>query len=143
VREVARSALIPFSAEQAFSVVADVESYSAFLPWCAESQIVSTEGDQLIGKLTLAKSGIRQSFVTENVLTPPSGMTMALVDGPFQSLEGGWLFEPLGADGVKVSLKLAFEFKSKLLDQTFGRVFSVAADTMVDAFSTEIAKRYG
>ena len=44
-------------------------------------------------------------------------------------------FEPLGADGVKVSLKLAFEFKSKLLDQTFGRVFSVAADTMVDAFS--------
>ena len=101
------------------------------------------EGDRLIGKLTLAKSGIRQSFVTENVLVPPSGMTMTLVDGPFQSLEGGWLFEPLGADGVKVSLKLAFEFKSKLLDQTFGRVFSVAADTMVDAFSGEIAKRYG
>ena len=128
MREVARSALIPFSAEQAFSVVADVESYSSFLPWCAESQIVSMEGDQLIGKLTLAKSGIRQSFVTENLLVPPSGMTMTLVDGPFQSLEGGWFFEPLGADGVKVSLKLGFEFKSKLLDQTFGRVFSVAAD---------------
>jgi len=101
------------------------------------------EGDQLIGKLTLAKSGIRQSFVTENLLVPPSGMTMTLVDGPFQSLEGGWFFQPLGADGVKVSLKLGFEFKSKLLDQTFGRVFSVAADTMVDAFSSEIAKRYG
>lgn len=143
MREVARSALIPFSAEQAFSVVADVESYSSFLPWCAESQIVSMEGDQLIGKLTLAKSGIRQSFVTENLLVPPSGMTMTLVDGPFQSLEGDWFFEPLGADGVKVSLKLGFEFKSKLLDQTFGRVFSVAADTMVDAFSSEIAKRYG
>ena len=81
--------------------------------------------------------------MTENVLAPPSVMTMTLIDGPFQSLEGGWKFEPLGADGVKVSLKLAFEFKSKLLDQTFGRVFSVAADTMVDAFSGEIAKRHG
>ena len=143
MREVARSALIPFSAEEAFSVVADVESYSNFLPWCAESQVIKTEGDRLVGKLTLAKSGIRQSFVTENVLAPPSSMTMTLIDGPFQSLEGGWKFEPLGADGVKVSLNLAFEFKSKLLDQTFGRIFSVAADTMVDAFSGEIAKRYG
>ena len=143
MREVARSALIPFSAEEAFSVVADVESYSNFLPWCAGSQVIKTEGDRLIGKLTLAKSGIRQSFVTENVLAPPSVMTMTLIDGPFQSLEGGWKFEPLGADGAKVSLNLAFEFKSKLLDQTFGRIFSVAADTMVDAFSGEIAKRYG
>ena len=143
MREVARTALIPFSAEEAFSVVADVESYSNFLPWCAESQVIKTEADRLVGKLTLAKSGIRQSFVTENVLAPPSSMTMMLIDGPFQSLEGGWKFEPLGADGVKVSLKLAFEFKSKLLDQTFGRVFSVAADTMVDAFSGEIAKRHG
>ena len=70
-------------------------------------------------------------------------MTMTLVDGPFQSLEGAWLYEPLGAEGVKVGLKLAFEFKSKLLVQTFGRVFSVAADTMVDAFASEIVKRYG
>ena len=85
MREVARSALIPFSAEQAFSVVADVESYSSFLPWCVESQIVSTEGDQLIGKLTLAKSGIRQSFVTENVLVPPSGMTTTLGTGRFKA----------------------------------------------------------
>ena len=94
MREVARSALIPFSAEEAFSVVADVESYSNFLPWCAESQVIKTEGDRLVGKLTLAKSGIRQSFVTENVLAPPSSMTMMLIDGPFQSLEGGWLLNP-------------------------------------------------
>ena len=68
---------------------------------------------------------------------------MSLVDGPFQSLEGGWHFEPLGVDGVKFSLKLSFELKGRILDQTFGRLFSVAADTMVDAFSSEIAKRYG
>lgn len=68
---------------------------------------------------------------------------MNLVDGPFHSLEGGWHFEPLGVDGVKVSLKLSFELKGRILDQTFGRLFSVAADTMVDAFSSEIAKRYG
>ena len=143
MREVARSALIPFSAEQAFSVVADVESYSTFLPWCAESQVILIEGNRLVGKLTLAKSGIRQSFVTENHLEPSSWMTMNLVDGPFNSLEGGWHFEPLGVDGVKVSLKLSFELKGRILDQTFGRLFSVAADTMVDAFSSEIAKRYG
>ena len=48
-------------------------------------------------------------------------------------------FEPLGVDGVKVSLKLSFELKGRILNQTFGRLFSVAADTMVDAFSSEIA----
>ena len=55
----------------------------------AESQVISIEGNRLVGKLTLAKSGIRQSFVTENHLAPSSWMSMNLVDGPFHSLEAG------------------------------------------------------
>ena len=73
----------------------------------------------------------------------PTEMTMHLVEGPFTSLEGCWTFAALGDDGTKVSLNMTFEFKNKLLDQTFGRVFGLAADTMVDAFSKQIAKVYG
>jgi len=143
MRVVERSALIPFTPAQAFAVVADIETYASFLPWCSDSRILDQQAQWVTAQLTLAKSGIRQSFTTRNHLTTPTEMTMHLVEGPFTSLEGCWTFDALGDDGTKVSLNMAFEFKNKLLDQTFGRVFGLAADTMVDAFSKQIAKVYG
>ena len=143
MRLVERSALIPFTPEQAFSVVADIEAYSSFLPWCSDSRILEQQDRWVTAQLTLAKSGIRQAFTTRNSLVKPFEMTMHLVEGPFASLEGSWVFKALGEDGTKVSLNMTFEFKSALLDQTFGRVFGLAADTMVEAFSKQIAKVHG
>jgi ribosome-associated toxin RatA of RatAB toxin-antitoxin module len=143
MRLVERSALIPFTPRQAFAVVADIEAYASFLPWCSDSRILDQQAQCVTAQLTLAKSGIRQSFTTRNHLTTPTEMTMHLVEGPFTSLEGCWTFVTLGDDGTKVSLNMTFEFKNKLLDQTFGRVFGLAADTMVDAFSKQIIKVYG
>ncbi len=38
MREIRRSALLPFAAQQVYGLVADVERYPEFLPWCTEAQ---------------------------------------------------------------------------------------------------------
>jgi ribosome-associated toxin RatA of RatAB toxin-antitoxin module len=73
----------------------------------------------------------------------PNVIGLSLVDGPFQQLEGGWVFDALGDAGCKISLDMRFEFSSKLMDQTFGRVFGVAADRMVDAFTARLDDLHG
>ncbi|MDG1923665.1 MAG: type II toxin-antitoxin system RatA family toxin [Pseudomonadales bacterium] len=143
MRQIKRTALVPYACEVAFEVVDQIDAYSEFLPWCAESRVLQRTETEVIATLVLAKSGIRQSFTTKNQLMRPNVIGLSLVDGPFQQLEGGWVFDALGDAGCKISLEMRFEFSSKLMDQTFGRVFGVAADRMVDAFTARLDDLHG
>ena len=96
----------------------------------------------MLATLTVSKAGVSHSFTTRNQLDEPSSIRLSLVDGPFSSLEGRWQFSQLGGDGCKTEMDLKFDFNSTLLNATFGKVFSQAADTMVDAFCERAAEVY-
>jgi ribosome-associated toxin RatA of RatAB toxin-antitoxin module len=68
---------------------------------------------------------------------------MSLVEGPFAHLQGEWIFQQLGSEGCRVSMSLEFEFSNRLVERTFGRVFSAAADKLVTSFSQRADELYG
>jgi len=131
---VSRNALVPFSAQQMFDLVDDIDAYARFLPWCKSTTIHGREGDQVRASIEIAKAGINQSFTTCNINTPGEMIEMQLVDGPFKALHGYWRFQALNDKACKVSLDLEFEFSSKVLSMTLGPVFSQICNTMVEAF---------
>lgn len=141
--EIERSALVPYSAAQMFDVVDDVESYPEFLPWCTSAELLSRTETELVGRLTVARGNIKQSVTTRNMLDPPHGMTIELVEGPFKTLSGRWTFTQLGDEGCKVQMKMNFEFDSRLISFTFGKLFGAAADRLVDAFCQRARELYG
>lgn len=144
--EIRKSARVPFSAEQMFALVADVESYPRFLPWCSEAHVVSRQENEITASLALSKGGLRQSFTTRNRHQPSERIDVELVDGPFKHLQGHWRFEPMatpaGVAGSVVALSLDFEFGSKLLGLTFGKAFHTIASTLVDAFCARAEELY-
>ncbi len=129
-----RSALVPHSANEMFDVVNDVNRYPEFLPWCESAQIQHQDEHEMLATLTLAKSGMRQSFTTRNKLQRPNSIHLVLVSGPFSTLDGVWQFAALGDDGCRVSMRLQFDIGSRLLRASLSPVFSHIADTMVEAF---------
>ena len=58
-------------------------------------------------------------------------------------LHGHWHFKPLDEHACKVSLKLEFEFASKLVEMAFGRIFNDVAKNMVKAFTQRAKVVYG
>jgi len=134
MRIVNRSALVPHSPRQMYDIINDVVRYPQFLPWCVGSHVLESTDEVLVARLDLARAGLSQSFTTRNRLSPPHGMTLELVDGPFSLLAGRWSLQPLGDEGCKVNMELRFEFNSHLINATLGRVFTNATDQMVDAF---------
>ena len=131
-----KSALVPYLPRDMFALVADIEAYPEFLPWCTEARVLARQGNQVTARVALAKSGIRQSFVTRNVQKECERIDMHLVEGPFKRLRGFWSFEPVGSHGCVVALNLEFELASKLLAVTFGKVFHSIANSLIDAFCT-------
>lgn len=143
MRKVSRSALVPYSADQMYALVQDVESYPDFLPWCTTTTVHSRSANELDATLELSRGSIQKAFRTRNALRPGHSMTMELVDGPFKFLEGIWRFEQLGNDGSKVELDLAFEFKSRVTDSLFGPYFEETCSSLVDSFTKQAKKVYG
>jgi ribosome-associated toxin RatA of RatAB toxin-antitoxin module len=134
---VERSVLVEFSAARMRALVEDIESYPQFLPWCAGAVIGSRASGGVVATLTIAYHGIRQQFTTENIAEKhgaADAIRIRLVSGPFKSLDGLWIFQPLEEDACKVKLELRYEFANRLLESLVGPVFRYIADTMVEAF---------
>ncbi|MCP4000323.1 MAG: type II toxin-antitoxin system RatA family toxin [Gammaproteobacteria bacterium] len=134
MRVVDRNAMVPYSAEQMYALVDDVDAYSDFLPWCTASVLQSRDTEEFVASLTIGYGALNSAFTTRNLLHPPSSMTMQLQDGPFRFLEGLWEFEQLGDSGCEVRLRVEFEFSSTMQDMLFGKTFESICNELIDAF---------
>lgn len=124
-----------------FDLVADVEQYPAFLPWCAAAELVRRDEREIVGRLTVEKGGLRKSFTTRNRYEYPCWMDIALVEGPFRHLSGRWDFVE-EADGCTVRYEMRFEVPF-LLAPILGGLMEYMANSMVDAFARRAQERYG
>jgi ribosome-associated toxin RatA of RatAB toxin-antitoxin module len=138
-----RSALVPYTADEMFALVSDIDAYPQFLPWCNGAQILSQEGDNVCARIGFSVSGVNKSFTTRNCQQPGKEIAMQLVEGPFSQLQGRWQFQPLGEYGSKISLFLEYDFSSKMVSLAVGPVFNKIANTLVDAFQKRAVEVYG
>ncbi len=142
MRKVHRSALVPYSSAQMYTLVKDVEAYPSFLPWCNDAEVHIREESFIEASLELHRGRISKKFRTRNVLKENESLGIALVGGPFRHMSGGWTFQQLSDAGSKVELELQFEFESRATDIIFGRFFENTCNSLVDSFTQRAAKIY-
>jgi ribosome-associated toxin RatA of RatAB toxin-antitoxin module len=138
-----RSALVAHSAHKMYALVADVESYPQFLPWCDRAVVSVSEPGRTVATLHVSFRGVRKEFTTENLNQPGARIDMKLVSGPFRSLEGSWAFTALSENACKVELTLRYQFASRLVEKIAGPAFHGITDTFVDAFVRRAHEKFG
>lgn len=143
MRQVERSALVPYTPAQIFALVEDIESYPQFVPWVASARLISRTDTEVVGQLEMERGGLREKFTTRNLLRPPGSMDLKLVDGPFKLLEGHWRFDPIGDRGTRISLTIRFEFANPVLSMMLSRSFEKSCAQLVDAFVARSRSVYG
>jgi len=134
MRKVARSAIVPYSVEAMYDLVAAVEDYPRFLPWCSGAQVITEAEDEVLACLELSQGALKGRFTTRNRMVRPSLISMTLVEGPFSDLDGEWHFEPLGEQGSRIEFTISFAFSNPLKDMLLGSAFEQTCNKLVDAF---------
>lgn len=117
-----------------FALVNDVAAYPRRFAWCSAAQVLEQDEDRLVARLDLGLGALSTWFTTENTLSPPHRIDMALRDGPFRRLDGRWQFHALDESACKVTLTLEFEPLSRLLGPAMALGFQGLADRMVNDF---------
>lgn len=138
---------MPYSASQMYALVADIERYPEFLPWCTALEIKSrrTEGKKSVisAIMTVAFNIVRERFTSEVTLDPDAlRIDVAYIDGPFRSLVNRWRFEP-EPDGSTVDFYIDFAFRSRALEFLISGVFQRVIEHLVRAFEARARVLYG
>jgi len=138
-----RSAIVPFTVNQMFELVNNIEDYPRFLPWCQSSEIMTRTDTAVVASLEVVWKGMHKQFTTRNTLKPYDQVEIKLENGPLKYMEGIWNFHKLNDHACKVTLDLEFEFTGGLIDRLFQPVFAHIANTLVDAFCKRAVELYG
>ncbi len=139
---VKKSRAVPFTSEQMYNLVNDVERYVEFLPYFSESIVHHRDQDEVEATLCITAAGMHKSFTTRNRLQANKMIEIRLVDGPFSHLEGFWRFDET-PQGCMISFDLEFDFAGRMFSMLLGPIFEQVADKMVDAFCDRAKALYG
>ena len=139
---------LPYTPDQLFELVGDVERYPDFIPWITSMRAEPPRpaGEGVDERAAEARVGF--SFLTERFTTsvrrdrPARRIEVGLVRGPFRRLANSWAFEPEG-DGTRVVFDIDFAFKSRLLDMLLVANFDRAVNTLIGCFETRARALYG
>jgi ribosome-associated toxin RatA of RatAB toxin-antitoxin module len=134
---------VPYTAEQMYELVNDINAYSKFISLCSSSEVHEEQDHKLRATIKIAKGKIGFGFTTINTMEKGRSITMNLENGPFKALKGVWRFTPSGTHECIISLHFDFEFSNKLLGVALGGLFKQLCDSMVESFRKQAAVRYG
>ena len=138
MKRIVRSAIVECGADDFYDLVAAIESYPEFLPWCVAAEIHETAPGRTVATLALAAKGLRYSITTENTHARGQSIDMRLVEGPFRHFSAAWRFTPLGENACKAEYSMQYEFSNRVVAAVLEPVFRRIADSTVDAFTKRL-----
>jgi len=145
--------VVPHSPEQLYELVADIERYPDFLPWCVAARICSRQptedGELVVADMVIGFKMFRERVRSKVTLHPPDAgeqggrIDVEYVEGPLRYLRNHWVFVRTGDGGCEIDFFVDFEFRSRILQKIVGALFHEAVSRMVAAFERRAAALYG
>jgi coenzyme Q-binding protein COQ10 len=135
--------VLPYTPEQLFNLVADVERYPEFLPWCLAAKVRRREDKTIHADLVIGFRMVRERFTSKVDLSPPRRIDVAYAEGPFKHLNNHWIFEPAADGACEIDFYVNFEFRNRVLQKLIEMLFHEAVRRMVSAFEARARALYG
>lgn len=133
---------MPYTPEQMFDLVAGVDKYPEFLPWCLASRITKREGNVFYADLIIGYKMVREKFGSRVTALKPDHIHVEYLSGPMKHLSNHWRFL-LQDDGTCIiDFYVDFEFKNPVLQKLIAMFFEEAVKRMVGAFEARAKALY-
>ncbi|ATY66832.1 cyclase dehydrase family [Cordyceps militaris] len=159
------SRTLPYTQDELYKLVADVDSYSQFVPYCAQSRVTQWSAPDDAGRqwptradLHIGWGGLNEQFTSrlrcvpgvsvEAVSGDPTGASSAPnASAVFKSLVTRWSLRPLTAQPspatTEVNLSIKYQFTNPLYAAVSAAVSDKVAALMIEAFEKRAKEQLG
>ena len=135
--------VVPHTPEQMFGLVADVERYPEFLPWCIAARIRDKSKDEISADLVVGYKFFRESFASKVKLNPYRQIDVLYEKGPFIYLNNHWKFKGHKDGGCEIDFYVDFEFHNSFFQGAMELFFNEAVKVMIHSFEKRAGELYG
>lgn len=134
--------VVPYTTEQMFNVINDINSYNQFIPGCNIITIKKQNNNELIAEIIFTKSGIMQSLITHNFFIKNKSIIIFLVKSPFKFYYGCWNFTPITNFISSVEYISYYKFQSILIEKICNYTFQKICENIIKIFITRADQIY-
>ena len=131
-----------------FELVADIEAYPVFIPWCKSANITAQTKDPITHYEVIdANMSISFKLYSETFSSRVSldkidkEIVVEYLNGPFKFLNNSWSFAD-HQDGCLINFHVEFELKSKILQRFISVVFNEAMRRVILSFEKRAKELY-
>ena len=135
--------ILPYSAEQMFALVMDIEKYPEFLPWCIGARINSRAKNDLDADVLIGYKMFREKFSSRVHFVTPEEIEVEYLKGPMRHLHNKWQFKDLKEGQCQIDFYVDFSLKTKLLENLVDQFFQTVLMKMINAFEARAMEVYG
>ena len=135
---------LPYTREQMFDLVAAVDRYDEFAPWCAKSRINKWESDTVfLADLIVGYKMFREKFSSRVILDKPNEIYIEYQKGPLKNLTNKWVFNDAPNGSCIIDFSVEFEFKNMAFQTLANVFFNEVLKRMMGAFEARAEEIYG
>ena len=134
---------LPYSPEQLFDLVADIEHYDEFLPWVVAVRVRSSSETETVADLVVGFNAFKERFTSRVTKERPTRICVDYIEGPLKYLKNEWRFVAAPGGGTEVHFSVDFAFRSRIFEALAGQMFDRALRRMTGAFEQRAAALYG
>ena len=135
--------ILPYSSEQLFDLVMDIEKYPEFLPWCAAARVNERGKNDLSADVVVGYKMFRETFSSRVHFRRPKEIEVEYLKGPMRHLHNKWVFKDVRGSQCEVDFYVDFSLKTKLFEKLVDQFFHRALVKMVNAFEARALQLYG
>lgn len=135
---------LPFTCDQLFDLVADIESYPLFLPHWRSARIVRREADTLYveQEVGLPLPLLRFRFHSIATLECPHRLHIRTLDGPVGNLEICWQFGRVSAKSSRVTFTVHMDRGFGAQKTLISHVVENSSKSLLDHFAARAHAMY-
>lgn len=135
--------VVPYTAQQMYALVADIEKYPEFLPWCIAARIRDHKENMVLADLVVGYKIFRETFTSQVYLTPFEKIDVRYSQGPLRRLNNHWKFNDLGNGSCELDFYVDFAFNNHFMQSAIELFFNEAVKVMIRSFETRAGVLYG